>query len=126
MPYAKYPVAEEFLGAADMLVTDWSSIAFDMLAAKRPVIYLDVAPPFEKGFTLDGSYRFGPVVGSLAELFEAAKKYTGKTAAYRRDFKDVIERSENVAYGGLADGKANQRYLERLQAVVKRKQNRDV
>lgn len=118
MPYADYPVAEEFLGAADLLVTDWSSIAFDFLAVRKPIIYLDVEPPFEKGFTLDGSYRFGPVASSLDELEVYILKYIGNVSGYRKDYNDSIIRATKTVYGALADGKATERYMKRLQGIL--------
>jgi CDP-glycerol glycerophosphotransferase len=118
MPYAKYPVAEEFVGAADLVVSDWSSIVFDFMVLGRPVVYLDVEAPFEKGFTLDGSYRFGPVVSSMAELSAAITQYVGQPQKYQKDFRKVLTKTEKVAYGGLADGQAAQRYLKRLKLFL--------
>lgn len=118
MPYARYTNAEEFLGGVDLLVTDWSSIAFDYLVLKKPVVYLDVEAPFDKGFTLDGSYRFGPVVSSMEELSKEISKYLGKDKKYQTDFKEVIGRSWRVAYGELADGKVSERQLKRLKMYI--------
>lgn len=118
MPYAKYPVAEEFIGAADLVVSDWSSIVFDFMVLGRPVVYLDVEAPFEKGFTLDGSYRFGPVVKSMAELGQQISRYIGREKMYQKDFQAVLTKTEKVAYGGLADGNAADRYLERLKLFL--------
>lgn len=118
MPYAKYPVAEEFVGAADLVVSDWSSIVFDFMVLERPVVYLDVEAPFDKGFTLDGSYRFGPVVSSMEELGRQIAKYIGHNQKYRENFQAVLAKTEKVAYGTLADGQSAERYLERLELFL--------
>jgi len=118
MPYAKYPIAEEFVGAADLVVSDWSSIVFDFMVLKRPVVFLDVEAPFEKGFTLDGSYRFGPVVNSMRDLTDQVVKYVGHPEKYLKDFKKVYNKTYQVAYGKLADGKSTERYFERLKNFV--------
>lgn len=119
MSYAEYPIAEEFLGGVDLLVTDWSSIAFDFLVTGKPVVYLDVEPPFEKGLTLDGSYRFGPIVGNLQDLHDTAIRYTGEDSKYQKDFKHVIDKTMKAAYGDLADGEVSERYMQRLNFILK-------
>ncbi|MDX1734974.1 MAG: CDP-glycerol glycerophosphotransferase family protein, partial [Halioglobus sp.] len=60
-----YPDSEAVLLAADMLICDWSSIAFDFLALERPTLFLDVPAPFSNGFSLGPEYRFGRIVDSL-------------------------------------------------------------
>ncbi|MEZ5503922.1 MAG: CDP-glycerol glycerophosphotransferase family protein [Halioglobus sp.] len=40
---------EGVLQHTDVLICDWSSIAFDYLALKRPTIFLEVEPPFKMG-----------------------------------------------------------------------------
>ena len=56
------------LQISDVLICDWSSIAFDYLILNRPTLFLDVEPPFRKGFSLGPEYRFGPVIASLDAL----------------------------------------------------------
>ena len=53
VPADKYPNTERLLLLTDILIYDWSSIVFDFLLLDRPAIYLDVPPPFRKGFSLD-------------------------------------------------------------------------
>src|SRR5690606_23748002 len=43
LPATRYPDTEAILKACDILVCDWSTIAFDWLLLDRPVFFLDVA-----------------------------------------------------------------------------------
>lgn len=115
-PYEQYPDAEEVLLASDILVCDWSSIAFDFLLLDRPTIFLDVPPPFGKGFSLDASYRFGDVVGSLDAMFAALADCLRSPAAYLARHGEAHRAVRRELYDELADGNAAERCCARLQA----------
>ena len=118
MPYAKYPLAEEFLYIADVLVTDWSSIAFDYLALRRPTIFLDVPAPFAKGFTLGPEHRFGEVVGSLEELKASIEWCVDNPDEFNSKYSKNMEETIKVAYGDTLDGRATERYLKNLEELL--------
>lgn len=117
LPAAEFPDTESVLFASDVLVCDWSSIAFDYLLLDRPVVFLDVEPPFKKGFSLGPEYRFGPVAAGLKELLallDAAvdpEKYWPEHGPRHEEVKSLV-------YGDFADGKAADRCLERLHSHV--------
>ena len=118
MPHGQYPQTEEFLFLADIVVSDWSSLFFDYLPLHRPAIFLDVPPPFRSGLTLGREYRFGEIVTSLDELVAAMKKYSLNPEQYLKNYAEVIEKTEAAAYGPTLDGKASQRYYQRLQTLL--------
>lgn len=114
VPHADFPDTEAVLRLSDVLVCDWSSIAFDYLLLDRPTIFLDVAPPFAKGFSLGPEYRFGEIVGDLPALLAALARYLGDPGAYRREHGARADAIRAEVYGDFADGHAAARCLERL------------
>lgn len=117
--YADYVIAEETLAVTDILVVDWSSIAFDFLVTRRPTLFLDVPPPFREGFTFDGSYRAGPVVDSYDQLLGKLVEYLRDPGAYRTEYAAQIERAMSDVYGETADGRASERYLAAVEELTR-------
>lgn len=118
MPASVYTETEEILYMADVLITDWSSIAFDFLPLRRPVIYLDVKPPFRNGFSLDDRYRFGKVVKSIDELCFYIRSYIKDPRSWSANNIDSIDKSIVAAYGNTLDGMSASRYLDRLMCII--------
>jgi CDP-glycerol glycerophosphotransferase (TagB/SpsB family) len=118
VPYARDPDTEGILLASDVLVCDWSSIAFDYLVLDRPTIFLDVPAPFAKGFSLGPEYRFGKIVGDFDTLIAALDAYLGDAMAYQRELGERPRQVREELYGGCADGNATARCVERLQRMV--------
>lgn len=112
--YEDYPDAEEVLMASDVLICDWSSIAFDYLLLSRPTFFLDVPPPFRKGFSLDASYRFGQVVSDIEEMFSALAADLYMPEQYLARFSFTHQRVRHELYGDMADGHAAERCYDRL------------
>ena len=104
--------------ACDVLVCDWSSIAFDFLLLDRPAIFLEVEPPFRKGFSLGPEYRFGAIVDSLEDLLHAMEQVLQRPESYMQMYADSHDRSKRKVYGGLADGNASQRCVQRLSRLT--------
>lgn len=117
--YAEHVIAEETLAVTDILVTDWSSIAFDFLVTGRPMLFLDVPAPFREGFTFDGSYRAGPVVSSYDELVARLVDLIRRPESYQAEFGDAISRAMRDVYGDTADGRACERYLGAVEALTR-------
>jgi len=93
-----YPDTGELMLIADVLVTDYSSVMFDFVAADRPLIfytpdlahYADVMRGFYFDFLAEAP---GPLVETGADLLAAigevdvaAEKYAAKRAAWRAKF----------------------------------------
>ena len=114
LPYAQYPDAEEILLISDVLICDWSSIAFDYLLLNRPTLFLDVEPPFSKGFSLDASYRYGPIIPDMAALLQRVDQSLADPEQYRREFGLKHAEIRAKVYGDFADANAGARCLQRL------------
>jgi CDP-glycerol glycerophosphotransferase (TagB/SpsB family) len=114
VPQARFPDTEEILRLADVLVCDWSSIAFDFLLLDRPTVFLDVPAPFAKGFSLGPEYRFGQIVPDVAALQSALAAALRDPAAWFARHGDTHARVKAEVYGDRADGRAASRCLGRL------------
>jgi CDP-glycerol glycerophosphotransferase (TagB/SpsB family) len=80
-----WPVVEELFAAADLLVTDYSSVMFDFAVTGRPMIFY--VPDLEayragRGWYFDlGEQAPGPLVASLDDLVAAVGDDPGRWAA---------------------------------------------
>ena len=117
-PHAEFPDTEEILLACDVLVCDWSSIAFDYLLLDRPTVFLDVEPPFKKGFSLNEDYRFGEVVESLEEMTAALELYIKQPETYLAMHGERCAVVKKALYDSNADGHAAERCYARLETLV--------
>jgi CDP-glycerol glycerophosphotransferase (TagB/SpsB family) len=122
LPVSRYPDTEAVLLACDILVCDWSSIAFDFLLLDRPTIFLDVEPPFRKGFSLGPEYRFGPVVRDLEGLLTEVGRALDSPGTYWRVNGYRHEEVKRTVYGSLCDGLAVDRCLRRLREIPGKQQ----
>lgn len=110
-PFAEHPNTEALLLACDILVCDWSSIAFDWLLLKRPTLFLDVVPPFRKGFSLGPEYRFDQVVKDLPAMIRHLEEILVSSDLFDdRAYTQAIEQ----IYADYADEQASKRCMERL------------
>lgn len=114
LPSSEHPDTEGILLAADMMICDWSSIAFDYLLLDRPTFFLDVPPPFRKGFSLGPEYRFGEKVKDLDALLKGIETCLLQPESYWRTYGELHQQVKTQVYGGIADGKAADRYVTRL------------
>lgn len=119
LPSTHYPDTEAILLASDMLVCDWSSIAFDFLLLDRPTIFLDVPPPFRKGFSLGPEHRFGDVTKNLPDLLRALEYYAMQPSIYWMAHGATHQSARNYIYGNKADGHSTIRCIARLQLHTK-------
>ncbi|MGW3011998.1 bifunctional glycosyltransferase/CDP-glycerol:glycerophosphate glycerophosphotransferase [Streptomyces sp. NPDC001219] len=115
-PFARdvsaHPDATELLLAADVLVTDYSSLAVDFANTGRPMLFLtpDLAHYRDtlRGFTLDFEARVpGPLLGSTGELVDALGDLPAIAAAGTDAYADFREafchRDDGGAAGRVAD-----------------------
>lgn len=112
---ADFPDTEAVLMASDVLICDWSSIAFDFMLLDRPTIFLDVPPPFSKGFSLGPEYRFGEVVENLEQLTHALRICVSDVDAYWKSHAVKHRVLKHEIYGDKADGNSAARCLSMLQ-----------
>jgi CDP-glycerol glycerophosphotransferase len=118
VPFAEYPDSEGLLQLSDVLVCDWSSIAFDYLLLARPTIFLDVPPPFAKGFSLGPEYRFGAVAPDMPTLLDQLERALSDPAGYHLEFAARHADIRAQVYGDFADGHAAERCVARLQNAL--------
>lgn len=118
LPSARYPDAEAVLLACDMLICDWSSIAFDYLLLDKPAFFLDVEPPFRKGFSLGPQYRYGSIVPDLSALLAALEQCLVDRDHYWQVHGPMHGSVKERVYGGLADGRSAARCVQRLMASI--------
>ena len=118
VPADKYPDTERLLLLSDILVYDWSSIAFDFLLLNRPAIYLDVPPPFRKGFSLDGSYRYGEAVTDLAEFKSALAKAVETSEAGMPSINEHRKEIKTIVYERYADSLSSDRACQEISRIV--------
>ncbi|MFF3546742.1 CDP-glycerol glycerophosphotransferase family protein [Streptomyces platensis] len=115
-PFARdvsaHPDATELLLAADVLVTDYSSLAVDFANTGRPMLFLTPDLPHYRdtlrGFTLDFEARVpGPLLGSTGELIDALGDLTAIAAAGADAYAEFREafchRDDGGAAGRVAD-----------------------
>src|SRR5690606_26612318 len=118
VPAAQYPDTEAILQAADILVCDWSSIAFDFLLLGRPAVFLDVPAPFRKGFSLGPEYRYGEITTGLDDLIDRLEECLRAPEAYWERHSAAHEKVRNEIYGEHADGASAARCVGRLQSAI--------
>ncbi|MFF4280499.1 CDP-glycerol glycerophosphotransferase family protein [Streptomyces kronopolitis] len=107
-----HPDATELLLAADVLVTDYSSLAVDFANTGRPMLFLTPDLPHYRdtlrGFTLDFEARApGPLLTDTGELIDALGDLTAIAAAGAEAYADFREafchRDDGGAAGRVAD-----------------------
>lgn len=116
--YASYPDAESMLLISDVLVCDWSSIAFDYLLLQRPTIFLDVPAPFSKGLSLDETHRFGHIVSDTGTLAKALIQFLNQPQSYYEHYAEEAANIETKVYQQYADGKVAKRSLKRIEELL--------
>lgn len=114
LPAADYPDTEEILAVTDCLISDWSSIAFDLMVIRKPIVFLDVPAPFKHGFAFPPDCRAGAIARSLEEV-EAALVHSLREGAASLGVDDAeYDRVRTLGFGDTLDGRSSQRYAERL------------
>lgn len=115
---AEEPDTEKLLCHTDVLICDWSSLAFDYALLYRPTIFLNTPPPFKKGFSFGPNYRFGRVVNDIADLYSAALLYINSPEYYDSDFLPKQRGIVYELYGENADGQSSKRCFSRLMSLT--------
>jgi len=116
IPFAEEPDTEALLQVTDVLICDWSSIAFDFLVLERPTIFLDVSCPFGKGFSLGPEYRYGRIAHSAEDTEAALREALGGAAAGSVPTSHLTRDTKYAVYQGYVDGHSAERCVSRLYA----------
>lgn len=101
-----YPDIAELYLAADVLITDYSSVMFDFAITKKPIIFL--TPDIEKyesqrGFYFDlRSDAPGPICHTTAEVIDALEDLDGLQQIYQSNYQAWQEKFVGLDDGGAA------------------------
>jgi CDP-glycerol glycerophosphotransferase len=105
-----YPDITELYLAADVLITDYSSVMFDFAVTGKPIIFL--TPDIEK-YVSDRGFYFdfvaeapGPICSSTAEVISALENINEVAKQYGKAYK-----AWQAKFTPLEDGKATARVL---------------
>ena len=117
----QFPDTEGILQETDVLLCDWSSIAFDFLALNRPAIFLNVPVPYENGLSLGPEYRYGEVVNDMPSLARELTNILLDPQGYHARRGDIHRDITARVYGEHADGQAARRQVQRLVDMIGRR-----
>jgi CDP-glycerol glycerophosphotransferase len=109
-----FPEAMELLLAADVLITDYSSLAFDFAATGRPILFftpdLDAYRDDVRGFSFDfEAHAPGPFLRTTDEVIRALLGLDAVADGYRARYEAFVD-----SYCPLDDGEASVRVVERV------------
>jgi hypothetical protein len=116
LPQREYPETNDLLCAADVVVTDWSSVAVDCYALGRRVVFLDVPPP-AAFLGITEVRRAGPLARSAEELGRHIALALGASPA---EVAEEQRQARDECYGSTLDGRSAERYCEVLSALLSR------
>lgn len=111
----RYPDVTELYIAADVLVTDFSSVMFDFSVTGKPIIFL--APDLERyraerGFYFDFEAEApGPILRTDQEVVETLSKLPETAKKFQKAYKHWQQK-----FNALEDGKAAQRVVRAVWA----------
>jgi CDP-glycerol glycerophosphotransferase len=113
-----YPDGTELLLAADVLLTDYSSLMFEFANTGRPMLFyaydLEAYQEEIRGFNLDYAATVpGPVLGTTAEVADALRDLDGLRAEYANHYERFA-----ATFCEFDDGRAAERVVERVFAPV--------
>lgn len=111
-----YPDTESILLISDVLICDWSSIAFDFILLDRPTLFLNTPAPFSKGFSLDATHRFGEIINSFEQLLATLKSLSISHETYWENHQSLHESTKFKIYDTNADGNASRRALRQIES----------
>ena len=111
MPQDKYDSVEDFMILSDILITDYSSIAFDYLLLNRPVIFLNTLSSFDHGLFKDSFFRYGKITEE-SEIRINLKKYLENPNLYFEDCPQHLKTLEEL-YDDT-ESIASEIYLDRI------------
>jgi len=114
LPASRYSDTEAILEMCDILVCDWSTIAFDWLLLNRPALFLDVEPPYPLGAFLGDEFRYGEVVADLPQFLQSLRRILADSTDYWRRYGSRHQDAKDKFYGTMADGRATERCVNRL------------
>ena len=102
--------ANEVLSLTDILVTDYSSIFFDFLVTKKPIIFYSWDKDLyeeTRGMYLENDDLPGPTAENIPDLIELIKQVDTNKVEYKEKYQKMAK-----AMVPFDDGSATRRYVE--------------
>jgi CDP-glycerol glycerophosphotransferase (TagB/SpsB family) len=115
IPQSEYPDTTGLLTAADLLITDWSSIAADFCVLDRPIVFIDEPMPSTHDHVPAAVERLGDHARSMDELLEAIER------DLQADHNEIRERQAAMKesfHSHSLDGLASERYDEAIRRLL--------
>ncbi|CAA9466909.1 MAG: CDP-glycerol:poly(glycerophosphate) glycerophosphotransferase [uncultured Solirubrobacteraceae bacterium] len=116
---SRHPDVSELYLAADVLVTDYSSVMFDFAITGKPIVLfaydLEDYQDRLRGFYLElADEAPGPLVATTEEVVAALRERPGADDRYRERYARFRDR-----FSDLEDGRVTERFLEHLLPAVR-------
>jgi CDP-glycerol glycerophosphotransferase len=116
-PMIKYPDIYPILSITDVLITDWSSISFDFMLLKKPIIFIECENPIGK-FCFNPNERAGLIVTTPNELINSIKISLKDSSEfikkYSPNFNDILDKAFFYK-----DGNASSRIIKIIEDQLK-------
>ncbi|MEA2421054.1 MAG: CDP-glycerol glycerophosphotransferase, partial [Thermoleophilaceae bacterium] len=111
---SRYPDGTELMLAADVLITDYSSMMFDFANTGRPMLFftydLDAYQDEIRGFYLDYLETIpGPMMRTTGEVADALRDIDSVSASYAGRYERFVS-----DFCELDDGQASSRVVDRI------------
>ncbi len=119
LPANRHENTEELLYITDLLICDWSSIAFDFMLLNRPTLFLNTPAPFSKGFSLGPEYRYGRIINNIEQLCFYTPIYINQPELYMTEFSQFQSEVIGKLYDSTADGHSSERCYTRLERICR-------
>lgn len=112
-----YSDISELMIISDILITDYSSVLFDYLNLKKPMIFfacdLEYYRDIERGFYLDYNELPGPIVKTDEELLKAVDNIDNYWVQFGNKYNKFIKE-----YCQYEDGQASKRVVEFINNII--------
>lgn len=111
--------ANEVLGITDVLVTDYSSIFFDYLVSKKPIVFYSWDKDLysrERGLYISEEELPGPIAENIEELVSFLKDLENISKVYQNKYHQMAQKM--VPY---EDGEVTKRYIESIFSGIEQK-----
>lgn len=78
---------------SDLMITDYSSVAFDFSYLKKPMIYYQYGDDyhFEEGYFKYGSMGFGEVIDNEVDLIKTIKEYLKNNCQMKKEYSERVD-----------------------------------
>ncbi|MFF2290328.1 CDP-glycerol glycerophosphotransferase family protein [Peribacillus butanolivorans] len=100
----------ELLSVVDILISDYSSIFFDYLVTKKPIIFYMYDKnnyDFERGLYMDHNNLPGPICNNIDEVIFAIKNVKDDSKYYKTKYQEML-----MEYCCFDDGYATERNID--------------